>query len=85
MSFKILTDTSSNLPLRILKEADVLQVPFSYYPKNDPSRLMQCMDIENFDGKAYYGEIREGTLYNTSQIAPQTYYDAIAPAMPSRE
>ena len=79
MSFKILTDTSSNLPLRILKEADVLQVPFSYYPKNDPSRLMQCMDIENFDGKAYYGEIREGTLYNTSQIAPQTYYDAIAP------
>lgn len=79
MSFKILTDTSSNLPLHLLEAADVSQVPFSYYPKDDPSRLMHCMDIDNFDGKAYYGGIREGTLYNTSQIAPQTYYDAIAP------
>ncbi len=79
MSFKILTDTSSNLPLHILNEADVSQVPFSFYPKEDASRLMHCMDIDSFDGKAYYDGIRAGTLYNTSQIAPQTYYDAIAP------
>lgn len=79
MSFKILTDTSSNLPRRILEAADVAQVPFSYYPREDSSRLMHCMDIENFDGKGYYDGIREGILYNTSQIAPQTYFDAIAP------
>lgn len=79
MSFQILTDTSSNLPLSRVAEANVQLVPFSYYPKDDESRLMQCTDIEHFDGKAYYDEILDGRLYNTSQIAPQTYFDFIAP------
>lgn len=79
MSFQILTDTSSNLPLSRVAAAGVQLVPFSYYPKDDENRLMQCTDIEHFDGKAYYDEILGGRLYNTSQIAPQTYFDFIAP------
>lgn len=78
MSFKIVTDTSSNLPLSILEAKDVTQVPFSYYPKDDSDAITQCYDIENFDGKAYYDAIREGNLYNTSQVAPQIYFDHIS-------
>ena len=40
---------------------------------------MSCIDIDAFDGKAYYVAIRKGVRYNTSQITPQTFYDHIAP------
>ncbi|MDO4622564.1 MAG: DegV family protein [Eubacteriales bacterium] len=79
MSFKIVTDTSSNLPLERLAKEDVAIVPFTYYPKDDSSKQMSCMEIERFDGKAYYGEIRKGHLYNTSQITPQVFFDYLAP------
>ncbi len=79
MSFKIVTDTSSNLPLERLTKYGVDIVPFSYYPKDNEAALKQCTDIGSFDGKAYYDSIRKGTLYNTSQISPQTFYDHIAP------
>lgn len=79
MSYAIITDTSSNLPLSRLAGEDISLVPFSYYEKINPDEVLQCFDIENFDGKAYYDKIRQGKLYNTSQVAPQTYYDYIAP------
>lgn len=79
MSFKIVTDTSSNLPLERISEHDVHIVPFTYYPKDNSDNLMHCIDIDSFNGKDYYESIRHGTLYNTSQISPQTFYDYIAP------
>lgn len=79
MSYAIITDTSSNLPLSLLEPEDIKLIPFSYYDKADSDNQMQCFDIENFDGKAYYDTIRAGKLYNTSQVAPQTYFDYIAP------
>lgn len=79
MSFKIVTDTSSNLPLSRLVGEDITIVPFTYYPKDDPSKESFCIDIENFDGKKYYNDIRNGNLMNTSQINPQRFYDEIAP------
>ena len=78
MSFKIVTDTSCNIPLSLLEKMDISLVPFSYYPKDNEQNIMQCFDIEAFDGHAYYEEIRSGRLYNTSQVAPQTYYDHIS-------
>ncbi len=78
MSYKIVTDTSSNLPLSILNKYDITLVPFSYYPRDNSDDLRQCFDIESFDGHTYYEEIRSGRLYNTSQVSPQTYYDHIS-------
>lgn len=78
MSFKIVTDTSSNIPKSILEPEDIPQVPFTFYPKDDESDQRHCDDIENFDGVKYYNEIREGHLYNTSQVTPQAFYDCMA-------
>jgi DegV family protein with EDD domain len=79
MSFKIITDTSANLPLARLRGEDVHIIPFTYYPKDNPEQQLHCMDIDAFDGETYYNDIRKGTLYNTSQITPQIFYDEIEP------
>ena len=79
MSFKIISDTSCNVPIKYLEPEDITLVPFTYYPKNDESNIMHCIDIDTFDGPSFYDRIRKGTLYNTSQVAPQTYYEHIAP------
>ena len=65
--------------MSILSKGEVDIVPFSYYQKDNTERIMQCFDIEQFDGKAYYDGIREGKMYNTSQVSPQVYFDSIAP------
>lgn len=74
MQYAIYTDTSANIPLKILDDNNVGCVAFSYSTdgKNDES----CMDIEAFDGKSYYKKIDEGMKVNTSQITPQKYMDA---------
>ena len=78
-TYKIITDTSCNLPAKLLDAADVQMVPFSFYPRDNENMQMHCTDIANFDGKAYYDDIRKGNLYNTSQISPQACVDVIAP------
>lgn len=79
MNYKLFTDTSSNIPLKYLNENNIGIVPFTFYPKDSSDKETYCLAIEDFDGKKYYDEIRSGRLYNTSQINPQTFYDAIAP------
>ena len=79
MSFIILSDTSCNLPQSLLAPEEIRLVPFTYYPRENSAQQLSCTDIEHFDSKTYYDEIREGKLYNTSQIAPQTYFDLIEP------
>ncbi len=78
MSFKIVSDTSSNVPMRLLEAEGVKLLPFSYYPKDDENDLRQCIDIDSFNGPEFYEEIRGGRLYNTSQVPPQLYYDQMA-------
>ena len=78
MSFRIVTDTSCNLPSRILEPENITLVPFTFYPQGEEEKATYCLDIDTFDGKAYYDVIRGGKLYNTSQVAPQTFYDHIS-------
>ena len=78
MSFAIVSDTSCNVPMRLLSTEDISLVPFSYYPKDNEKELMQCIDIDSFDGTQFYEQIRKGSLYNTSQVSPGAYYDSMA-------
>ncbi len=78
MSFKIVSDTSSNVPMRLLEPEGVKLLPFSYYPKDDENDLRHCIDIDSFNGTEFYEEIRGGRLYNTSQVPPQLYYEQMA-------
>lgn len=79
MSFKIVSDTTCNVPMRLLESEDVRLIPFTFYPKDHSENEEYCIDIDTFDGTKYYNTIREGNLYNTSQINPQRFYDVIAP------
>lgn len=79
MSYVILSDTPCNLPLSRVEKDGVRLIPFNYYAVNDSEHVHQLVDIDTFDGKAFYDEIRSGRMYNTYQIAPQDYYDFFLP------
>ena len=72
MSFRILTDTSANLPTPMLDENDIGVIPFYYYVDGVEHT---CLDTESFDGKSYYDHIRKRGRVTTSQINPQVYAD----------
>ena len=76
MSFTVFTDTSANLPTPLCRERDIKVLPFSYHIDGN---TFTCMNTENFDGSAFYGSIRRGTVVTTSLISPQVYMDAMRP------
>ena len=76
MSYIIMTDTSANLPTKLLKERGIPAVPFSYYVNGEECT---CEDTDAFDGVEYYTAIQKGSLVNTSQINPQRFIDWMTP------
>lgn len=79
MSFKIFSDTSCNIPMSRLSDAGVDLIPFSFYDKENINDVKNCIDIDSFDGVSFYDSIRQGKVFNTSQITPQIYYDYMEP------
>lgn len=78
MSYTVVTDTSSNLPTRIVRESGLEVIPFMYYIDGEEGT---CLDTERFDGDAYYDKIRAGSRVTTSQITPQRYIDCFTPIL----
>lgn len=78
MSFAIVTDTSANLPYAMLLRYAVGVVPFSYFVEDTAHT---CLDIDAFDGTAYYNAIRSGTRVTTSQINPYRYLESLTPLL----
>ena len=76
--FQIMTDTSANLPAELAAEKDVTVIPFPYFVNG---ARHTCLDTEGFDGKTFYGAMREGAEVTTSQINPQNYIDAMRPIL----
>ena len=64
MSFTIMTDTSANLPEEYLRENKIKCISYSF--------LIDGREPENFvfDGKAFYDDMRHGTIVTTSPISP---------------
>ena len=78
MSFAILTDTSANLPTPLLEKHGITVVPFSY--SYDGAEHF-CLDTETFDGAAYYGAMRKGTVVTTSLVNPGRFIAAARPLL----
>lgn len=74
MSFRILTDTSANLPTALLMKDHIEVIPFSYFIRD---KEYSCLDTEGFDGKKFYGAMRLGAQIRTSQINLQSYLEFI--------
>lgn len=78
MSYTIVTDTSSNLPTRLVRDMGLEIVPFMYYIDGKENT---CLDTERFSGDEYYDMIRAGARVTTSQITPQQYVDRFEPIL----
>lgn len=75
--YRIVTDTSANLPWSYTEENDLTVVPFSYMI--DGKEYFEAAGT--FDGPAYYNAIRHGSIATTSQIPPQRFVDAMTPLL----
>ena len=80
--FRIVTDTSSNLPTAYLQAENITVIPFPFHTE---SGEQSCMDTASFDAKAFYTAMRNGEKVTTSQIPPQRFVDNIRPMLENGE
>ena len=80
--FRIVTDTSSNLPTAYLQAENIIVIPFTFHTE---SGEQSCMDTASFDAKAFYTAMRNGEKVTTSQIPPQRFVDNIRPMLENGE
>ena len=73
-----MTDTSANLPSELAQRNDLTVIPFYFFVNG---ARHTCLDTEGFDGKTFYGAMREGAEVTTSQINPQNYIDVMHPIL----
>lgn len=64
---RLFTDTSANLPLHMLRERHISVLSFSYTVDGQPMHYDET-STEDFDGKAFYGAMRNGAIVKTSMI-----------------
>lgn len=76
--FAVITDSTANLTAKLIKENNILQIPFPYFSKG---KECTCTELEAFDDKRYYSAIKNGTKVTTSQINPQKYIDFMRPLL----
>ena len=79
MSFAIFTDGCSNLPGRLLRELDIHVLPCTYTVNGEPVTFSG--DIEQFDAKAYYDQLRAGMDIKTSLLNTQLFMDHFRPCL----
>ena len=80
--FRIVTDTSSNLPTAYLQAENITVIPFTFHTE---SGEQSCIDTASFDAKAFYTAMRNGEKVTTSQIPPQRFVDNIRPMLENGE
>ena len=80
--FRIVTDTSSNLPTAYLQAENITVIPFTFHTE---SGEQSCMDTATFDAKAFYTAMRNGEKVTTSQIPPQRFVDYLHPMLEAEE
>ena len=76
MRFVAVTDTSGNLPTRLIRKADLKIIPFPYFIDG---KEYTCLDTERFSGDEFYARIKNGLAVTTSQIPPRQYMEYFEP------
>jgi len=76
MSFKIITDTASNITGKDAAHYGVIIVPLTFIIDGVEN---QFVDSDNFDYDDYYEKLSEGMKVTTSQVSPQQYIDIMEP------
>ena len=77
MSFAVFADGTANLPGRLLDGIRLL--PSSYTMNGTP--LVYTGDIEHFDTKAYYDDLRRGAVVKTSLLNTALFIENFEPVL----
>lgn len=85
MSFRIITDTSANLPTAFLRDKDVPVIPFVYTVNGEDKTCLDTVSFDDGEGEAYYAAIKDGTRVMTSQIVPGAYVEFFEPYLKAGE
>lgn len=79
--YKILTDSTSDLPLEILKKFDIEAIPFTYQ-FGDGEVFVDKIDEEREKRmRTFYTRIKNGEMPTTSQINPGEFRDFFEPIL----
>ena len=78
MSYTVITDTSANLPTKLLNKLNISVLPFTYHCED---KSFNCLDTDSFDGDEFYDRIRAGLVVTTSQITPYHYEELFRPIL----
>lgn len=73
--YKILADSTCDLPLEILKKFKIETIPFSYQFGDEPPNFDYIDENRDERLRTFYGRIKNGELASTSQINPSSYID----------
>lgn len=76
MSFIVLTDSSGNIPRRLLEQYNIPVIALSYTIDGVEHT---CTDVEAFDGESYFRAMKAGKVVTTSQVGPQSFADFFEP------
>ena len=82
MSYRIVTDTSANLPTPLVRQEQIQVIPLSYHIDGQE---YTCLDTEKFDPQTYYDRMKRGEKITTSQINPQKYTEYTEPILKAGE
>lgn len=78
--YAVISDTSANLDVNIIRERDIGIIPFSYLMDGHDHI---CYDSSVFSGHDFYDAMRGGAAVATSQIPPARYADFFRPYLDS--
>ena len=77
MSFVVFADGSSNLPGSMLEGVTLLPCTYTV----DDAVYTYLGDVDAFNGKAYYNQLREGKVIKTSLLNTQLFLDHFRPVL----
>ena len=77
MSFKIITDTSCDIPAELLQQWGMSCVSLTFHDEQS-DRVYVPADISSYE---FYRQMREGTVFKTAAANVEAFCDAFAPVL----
>src|SRR5690554_137097 len=83
MSFKIITDSTTDLPNKLVKELDVYVVPLKFYINDQ--EYVNYPDHRMLSPEDFYKLVKDGAMPTTAQVNPDEYIEVLKPMLDKGE
>lgn len=81
MAFIVFTDSFSNLPSTLIRQLDIHVLPCTYLSQGET--VHYDGNIDDFDAKAFYDDMRAGKYITTSLVNPEVFQAHFRPVLES--